>query len=420
MTLDNPLVALVAALAIGLLIGVERGWQWREASEGTRIAGVRTYALLGLFGGIIGILWRDGGVAVFGVALLAVTIILVTAYALHSSHHNDVSITSAVAAILTFVLGSLATLGYPEIAGAGAGATVVLLGLKPELHHWLQRITRDELKALFKLLLISVVLLPILPNQNYGPWGAWNPYEIWLLVVLIAGLSFAGYIAVRLAGPRRGLLATGVFGGLASSTALTLHFARLARGDGAMTPVLASGILFACSTMFVRMLIIISVLNYTLLPHALPPLAAMATVGLIGAFWQAARLRLVDDQLSPLRNPIELGAALGFGALLSVIIVLTAAFEVWFGDAGIRTLAAISGLADVDAIVVSLARFADAEITRHIAVSGIVIAAAANSLSKAVMASAIGGRRLAYRVIPVLGLMAFVGLATLASPFTTN
>lgn len=413
--LEHPLLALMVALAVGLLVGVERGWRRRDAEEGRRVAGVRTYALLGLLGGVIGILWRDAGVAVFGFGLLAVTIVLVVAYALSYAEERDSGITSAVAALLTFVFGAVAGLGHADLAGAGAVAMVILLGLKPELHAWLQRISRDELKALFTLLLISVVLLPVLPDRDFGPWGAWNPREIWLLVVLIAGLSFGGYIAVRLAGPQRGLLATGIFGGLASSTALTLHFSRLARHGSDAVPVLAAGVLFACSTVFLRMIIVIGVVNYTLLPYVLPPFMAMTVVGLLGATWLASRAPGIESGQSPLRNPIELGTALAFGLLLATILLLTAAFEAWFGSAGVLVLAGMSGLADVDAITISLARLAAGETAMSTAVIGIVIAAAANNISKAVLAAMIGGRRLAVSVVPVLLLMTLAGPALLAA-----
>lgn len=413
MNLEAAAPALLAALAIGLLIGVERGWQRREAEEGTRIAGVRTYGLLGLLGGVVGLLWQETGVAAFVVALLAVTVILVTAYALHTTEEGDSGITSAVAGLLTFVLGSLAGLGHPDIAAATAVAMVVLLGLKPELHNWLRRITREELQAAFTLLLLSVVLLPVLPDTAYGPWDAWNPRQIWMLVVLVAGLSFAGYIAVRLVGATRGLLVTGAFGGLASSTALTLNFARLARGRPELQAVLSAGLVLGCTTMFARMAVLLTVINPALLAKITPPLLAMAATGLLGAAILAWRVSATSHRETHLPNPIELKAAFGFGLLLALILLLTAALEAWFGDAGILVLAAISGLADVDAILVSLARLAAADTAADVAVTGMIIAAATNSLSKAALASGIGGRAMAVRVAPVLGAMAITGIAAL-------
>ena len=413
MPFDQPVLALLAGLAIGLLIGIERGWVQREFGEGQRIAGVRTYALLGLLGGMVGVLSLRVGVPVLGVGVVAVTIVIVAAYVMDFRSGGDIGITSAVAALSTFVFAAAAGLGHTEVAGAAAVVMVLLLNLKPELHGWVERISRDELKAVFQLLLLSVVLLPILPDQDYGPWGALNPRTIWWLVVLVAGLSFVGYLAMRLVGAKRGILATGLFGGLASSTALTLHYSRLARRTDQLVPALAGGILLASATMPLRMLLIIAVIEWQLVPDLVLPLLAMGFVGAATAPWLARRSPRADTEgASALGNPVALRPALAFGAMLAIILLLTAAVRAWFGSLGVLAAAAVSGIANVDAITVSLARMGDG---KTVAAAGIVLATATNSLAKAAATRAFGSRALARAAAPALVLTAAGGgLATAA------
>jgi uncharacterized membrane protein (DUF4010 family) len=330
-----------------------------------------------------------------------------------SQDESDVGITSLVAGLLTFVFGALAGFGELAIAGASAVITTILLGYKPMLHQWVSALKGMELRAGLKLLLISVVLLPILPNQGYGPWQALNPYEIWWMVVLIAAISFVGYFAIKIGGAKKGTVFTGLFGGLASSTAVTLHFSRAARADAAMAQMLATGILLACGTMLPRMLLIAAVLNVELLRPLLLPALIMALLIYVPAlfYWQSSR-RTDSDAAATLKNPLEIKTAISFGVLLALVMFLGKALQAWLGEAGVLMLAVASGVADVDAITLSLARMSQDELTVRVAVMGIIIAAAVNSLVKGGMATAIGGRQVGLRVgVPLLS-SAVLGLLT--------
>ncbi|MGD8560023.1 MAG: MgtC/SapB family protein, partial [Gammaproteobacteria bacterium] len=355
---QQTLYYLSAALAIGLLIGVERGWKRREEEEGGRIAGLRTYGLIGLLGGAAALLTEHIGPLAVGLTFLALAGILAAVYVANLRRgREDVGITSLIAALLTFVLGALATMGEVTIAAASAVVATLLLGAKPVLHRWVKVLEGEELKAGIKLLLISVVLLPILPDKGYGPWQALNPYEIWWMVVLIAAISFVGYFAVKIGGPRKGAIFTGLFGGLASSTAVTLHFSRVTRGEPAMAPVLGMGILLACGTMLPRTLLVASVFNAELFVLLLPPALVMALLIYIPAlFYWRTTSRKKTEPVSPLTNPLELKTALSFGLLLTLVMVLGKALKAWVGEAGVLVLAAASGIADVDAITLSLSR----------------------------------------------------------------
>ena len=405
---------LGVSLILGLLIGVERGWKEREQTEGHRVAGVRTYGLIGLLGGATALLARQMGPLLMALMLLAVAGAFTAVYVANLSHdEEDVGITSLVAGLLTFVFGMLAGLGETAIAGAAAVITTLLLGYKPLLHQWVSALEARELQAGLKLLLISVVLLPILPNRGYGPWQALNPYEIWWMVVLIAMISFVGYFAIKLGGTRKGTVFTGLFGGLASSTALTLHFSRAARSEAAMAPMLATGILLACGTMFPRMLLLAGVLNVQLLRPLLAPALIMALLVYAPAlfYWWSMR-RSEAGTAARLSNPLEIKTAVSFGALLAVVMLLGRALQAWLGEAGVLMLATASGVADVDAITLSLARMSQDELAIRVAVTGIVIAGAVNSLVKGGLATVIGGGHVGSRVgVPLLA-SAIAGLTT--------
>lgn len=394
-----------AALAIGLLIGVERGWKGRAAAEGHRVAGVRTFGLIGLLGGALALLSGYLGPLTFGLGFIALAGTLSAAYVVNRLRDGeDVSITGIVAALLTFVFGALAAFGLVALAASAAVVTTLLLSYKPVLHRWVSALEEQELQGGLKLLLISVVLLPILPDRGYGPWQALNPYAIWWMVVLIAALSFVGYFAMKIGGPRRGIAFTSLSAGLASSTALTLHFSRLSREHPSLKPVVAAGILLACTTMFPRMLLVAGALDPSLFRPLALPVAVMSLATAVPAlrYWHA-RSSAAVDATSPMRNPLELRSAIAFGLILAIVMLLGKALEARFGHTGIFALAAASGVADVDAITLSLADMSRENLDPRIAVGGMVIAAAVNSVAKGAIASVVGGREIGFRVgLPLL------------------
>jgi hypothetical protein len=287
---------LAVALAIGLLIGLERGWQTREESDYQRTAGLRTFALTGLLGGICGLMSVVSSPIVLAAGLIAFTGALVVFGYLEATAETNFSATSVVAGILTFVLGAYATLGNETVAVAAAVAMAILLALRETLHSWVRTVTWPEIRSVLVLLAMSFLLLPILPNRPVDPWQVLNPAEIWLLAILIAAVSFAGYVAVRVLGERNGIAVAAVAGGLASSTATTLSFARLAREHPEGVRLLAGGILLSGVTMLVRVVVLAGLLNPALLWPLAGPAAAAAAVLLL---W-AARSSVAEHQ-KPLR-----------------------------------------------------------------------------------------------------------------------
>ncbi|MEJ2479309.1 MAG: MgtC/SapB family protein [Acidihalobacter sp.] len=402
------------ALAQGLLIGLERGWQAREAPDGTRIAGIRTFGLIGLLGGLIGLLGRNLGPATPALGLLGLAVILTVAHRMAYRKSADAGITGLIAALVTYALGLLAVSGAYYLSAASAVVVTLLLGLKPTLHHWIHELEGRTFYAALRLLLISVVILPILPNQGFGPWQALNPYALWWMVVLIAGLSFAGFIAMQLAGPRRGTLYTGLFGGLVSSTAVTLNLSRLSRGTPEQAGLYATGILIACGTMFPRTLIIAGAINPQLGLRLALPLGIMTVVTYLGAALLWHRTPAGAAHPPELQNPLELRQALRFAALLAAILLLAEAIKRTLGDAGLYLLAAVSGITDVDPINLSVARMTHGDLALSVAAIAIVVAAISNTLTKGVLAAAVGHRRLGLRVLGVLFASAALGVLSLA------
>ncbi|HCW91911.1 MAG TPA: hypothetical protein DHU56_17970 [Marinobacter sp.] len=388
-------INLAIALLLGAIIGLERGWDAREQKPGERIAGIRTFALIGLLGGVAALLAEAITPWAFPVLLISVVATGIVAYSQRLDHIRNFSITGLIGMLLTFCYGAIAVAADPVIATACAVVTAIILDNKEEIHGWVQKLQSHELDAGLKLLLISAVMLPILPNEEMGPGGVLNPREIWWMVVMIASISFVGYFAIRVAGTRKGILFTSLFAGLSSSTALTLHFARQSSGNPALTPQYAAGILIACGTMFPRILVYCFVINRELLTHLVWPVLAM-TVLLYGPawyIWKTNRSRSEVSQPELNQNPLDLSAALVFGLLLTGILVLGELATRWLGDAGIYALAAASGVADVDAITLSLARMSGNGLDLNTAVIGIVIAAAVNNLVKSGMAGVIGNRQ---------------------------
>jgi len=412
MIASETVLQLAIALAVGLLIGLERGWHERAAEEGTRVAGVRTFALIGLLGGFAGLLAAETQLAVIGYGFVALAAILVAGHLMAARRKVDIGITSLIAALLTFAFGTAATQGYVTEAAMAAVVTALILGYKSLLHRWVGALEPEELRATLKLLAVSVIVLPLLPNRGFGPWQALNPFEIWWMVVLIAGISFCGYFAMKIAGSGKGAILTGLFAGLASSTALTLHFSRLARSQPASSHVLAAGILIACGTMFPRLLVIAGIVNPEVLHVLVAPALVMAAVVLASAaaLWWLGGDKANASERTQLSNPLELGPAVLFGDLLVLILLAARGLEANFGQAGLLALAGISGLADVDAITLTLAKLSRLDVVVELAGLCIIVAGAVNNLIKAAMTVIIGRGRLGARVAVPLTLAAVAGL----------
>lgn len=400
MILDPLFERLAVALAIGLLIGLERGWKQREEAEGERTAGFRTYMLVTLLGALCAILSGALGAIFLSFAFLAFALAF-TAFAwLEASSEGNFSATGVVAALIAFALGAYTILGNLQIAVAVAVTTTIILALKEPLHRWVRRLTWEEIRAVLILLTMTFLLLPLLPDRTIDPYDSVNPAEIWLLAIIIAALSFVGYVAVRVFGSRHGIALAALAGGLASSTATTATLARLAREHPAASPLLAGGILLSSAVMVGRVIIVAAVVN----PQLLAPLAwPFGGAGLVLLFAAGALLfrhggqeRGHQERGHPdldIKNPFELGMAFRLAALIAVISFLAKVMTETFGATGLNLLAIFSGLADVDAVTLSFARLSHTSLPLASAVLGIGLAVATNTVVKAGMTFSVGTAR---------------------------
>jgi uncharacterized membrane protein (DUF4010 family) len=400
------LLRLAVALAIGLLLGLERGWEGRELHTAQRTAGVRTFAAIGLIGGVAAQVGGEHAIELLAAFAIALGMVLAVGYWRESEVDRDVSLTTSVSALVTYSLGALAGRGELLAASSSAVVLTMILGFRPEIHGLIRKIERTELLATFRLLLISVVMLPVVPNRAYGPWDAFNPYHIWWMVVLVAGISYVGYFATRLMGQERGILATGLFGGLVSSTVVTLNLARESAEGIAKPNLLAAGATIASAIMWPRIMLIVSAIDPALGWSLAWPVAAATVIGLAGAVMLA---HLGREEEKPLAvssgklnasNPLNLGAAIRFALLLTAILGASHAASAWAGTSGLYVVAGISGLADATPISLSAASMNTHHVIAPvIAVGAILIGMIANTVLKSALALTIGGAPMGLRFL---------------------
>jgi uncharacterized membrane protein (DUF4010 family) len=338
-----------AALAVGLLIGIERGWKLRGEKPGTRVAGVRTFTLIGLSGGIAGLIGVHGFGLAAGAIAAASAALIVLGYSRSVMKQHDA--TSAVAALSTLAIGFLAGSGSAGLAVAAGAVTVCLLALREEIHGLLGKLDEEDVKALARFAVIALAVLPFLPDHNFGPYDAWNASKLWWIVILVTGFSFAGYVANRIFGARNGTIATALIGGAYSSTAVTQSLAQRL-GSGRPGGAEAAGIALASAVMYPRVLILVAALATRLtIPFAIiiaPPLVVAWAAG-----WWLYRKAPSCDAPAPPGNPIALLPALTFLVFLALAAVAARWAEARFGQEGIAALLLLMGSLDVDAAIVT-------------------------------------------------------------------
>ena len=411
------------ALAIAVLIGFERSWSERGLADGQRVAGVRTFGLIGLVGAATALLSQRLGGVVLAFGFLAVALVMLFGRYLMFKERKDIGATTVTAGLLTFALGAMAmTFDLGLTVAIGVVATV-LLGIKAELHGAVRRIGHGELLAVFKLLLMILVLLPVLPNRGFGPWDALNPFEIWLMVVLICALSFVGYVGVRVFGRRKGVMLAALAGSLVSSTAVTISLSQLPDHDRSQTRLIGGAIILAWSVMYARTLVVVSIFGLSLLEGLSIPLGMAALTGLLAA---GALLRPAEQAPAQhdfeLRNPFDFWMAFKFAAVLALVMLLAKAMNATVGESGVLVAAGLSGLADVDAATLTVAHMTPGQISFFVGVGSVLLASMTNLLLKAGIAIYNSKRRLLPLVLLGVGSQtlailvgALVALAFLSS-----
>lgn len=390
------------ALLLGALIGIER--EKRNVREGFGIAGLRSFVMFAMVGAIGGYLAHTLQAPwVLVAAIAAVAAIVVAGYlAAAKVRPGELGLTTELAALVTCLLGALSTSGHRELAIAlGVGAAALLAYKKP-LHDMVGRLGWDDVLVGLRLLLALFLVLPLLEDRAVDPWGVINLYKLWLLVLLISGLSLVGYVATRWLGPGRGIAIAALSGGLVSSTAVTLAMAKQSRDQGAHPEPLAGGIALAWAVMFVRVVVLAAVVAPTTFRHLAPPFLAMAAVCGLACAWLLRGSQADPASASVLvKNPFSLLAAGKFALLFAGVQLLLKLGQQHFPQSGILAVAALAGLTDVDAISVAMAeRAATVPTDLGLAVVAIAVASASNTLVKAALAAGLG-RGLARSVLPV-------------------
>jgi uncharacterized membrane protein (DUF4010 family) len=391
--------------------------QTTRSAHGLFVGGIRTFPLVALAGGVAALLARSFGSWIVGVALGALCLMVAIAYYDDVRNNRDRGMTSEVAFVVTFLLGALGL--SPEVLPesrllivAGAGVAVMgLLSMKEALHGWAAKISKDDLYATVKFLVVAVIVLPLLPDKTWDPLQALNPRKIGLMITLIAGIGFAGYLAFRILGAGRGMTLTGLLGGVVSSTAVTLSLSGRAKEHPSLAPACAAGVVLAWTVMFVRLLVVVGIVHQGLAKVLAIPLLAAALAGGVGVLFFYRRLRQASagGEDIKLSNPFKLWSAVKFGALFAAVLVLSKLAVKAFGGAGLVAMGAVAGSTDVDAVALSAARMVGDDLHLKTAALAILVACASNTIVKGAMAWVLGGAEFGKRLLPLAGAMFVLG-----------
>jgi len=400
--------SLGIALLLGLLVGLQREWDKHP------LAGIRTFTLITLLGAISALLAEHFGGWILASSLVAVAASLVTGNLMQERGNEkaEPGQTTEIAALVMFGVGALLIAGYTLPAVVLGGATAVLLHLKNRLHSAIGKLSPDDVRAIFQFTLIALVILPLLPNRTYGPFDVLNPYKIWLMVVLIVAIGMSGYLAYRMLGARGGTILGGLLGGLISSTATTVSYARQSAAHPQARGAAALAIVVASTIVLLRIGIEVAVVSRGLLDVLVPPMIVISLflVGISAVLF--FRMRQADAELPTHTNPSQLKPAMVFGGLYALVLLLIALVDDRYGSEAIYGAAVISGLTDVDALTLSVAELVNQQrVVDDIAWRAIFIGMLSNLAFKAGIAGVLGGRKLFAVVGPVFA--ATIGLGTL-------
>ncbi|GAP62242.1 hypothetical protein ARMA_0665 [Ardenticatena maritima] len=407
------------ALALGALVGLEREYaQQHVAPAPASFAGIRTFPLIALLGALSAFTADLFDMpSFFAVGFGGLAVLVGVSYVRRLGDERGEGITTEVAILLTFLFGGLTYREQGEIASALTVIMTMLLSLRRSLHDLARNLTRDDLLATLQFALITVVILPLLPNRALDPFGVLNPYRIWLLVVFISGLSFGGYVAIKLFGAGRALWLMGLLGGIVSSTATTLTFAGRSHDNPALSPAFASAILLASTVVFPRTLILLALIAPELFWLSLPFLGSLFIVGLLTSFALMFWYRPgKEERQLQLQNPLNLIDAVKFAAMFTAVLFLVDVSETYFGNAGLYITSIIAGFTSTSATVLSLANLASlGNIPASTALIAILLAILSNILSKAFLAASLGARAMRRPVLLGFGIFFIANVIALAS-----
>jgi uncharacterized membrane protein (DUF4010 family) len=380
------------ALAIGFLVGVERGWKQRDDGEGQRVAGIRTFALIGLLGGVCGLLLPAVGATPVAAVALAFGAAFAAFQFRQAVKDSDNSFTSTVAGLLVFALGFYAVVGETVVAAAVAVAGTIVLAFKEGLHTWVRSITWKEMRSALLILAATCIALPLIPEGAVDPWGAVEPRSLWWLTILIASASFAGYVALRALGPRAGLMIGALAGAVVSSTVVTIDLGRRVRASEIDPSSGAAAAAVAAAVSLTRCGAVASLFSSEVAMRLWPVLATSAAV-FLGYAWVLARLvagSVATATYATIKSPLDLWSVAKFGVVLIVLTIVANLVSNGLGSYGLGVFAATAGLVDVDAVTLAVGKLATTGLATETAVGAILIGIVANQMFK-LAAVTVGG-----------------------------
>ncbi len=401
------------ALLIGALLGMEREFI-QQKEDVPDFAGIRTFSLIALLGSVAAFLVMDFGIMPIALSLGGLILLTTTSYlgALLRSG-KETGITTEVAVLLTFLFGVLVMGDQGKVASALAVLTALLLALKGRLHGVIRRMSTEDLRVTLQFALVAVVILPLLPDRAIDPLGLLNPFQVWLMVVLVSGIGFSGYVLMKVLGPSRGINLTGILGGLASSTATTISLSTASRENPSISSHYARAVILASSVMVPRVLLLVIVIYPPLLQMVSIPLGAMLITGLGIVFflqWKSATHENTLERPFKIAHPLKLSTAIKFGLVFAVVLIIIEFAQEFFGSIGVYFASAIAGLTDVDAIALSVSRLAsNAQLDIQVAGLAVVIAALMNTIAKGAIAYFMGSQDLRRTVMRAFSAIFFVG-----------
>jgi uncharacterized membrane protein (DUF4010 family) len=411
-TIDH-LIRFAISVGIGFLIGLERQFSKEINEKENQFAGLRTFTLVSIFGFLSAFLASVFGQWLFGIALICILTLVIASYIQISKISGNRGGTSEITTIITFLLGGMVFQNFILIALTITAVTLMLLAFKPSLHGFVKKLNRNELIAIIQFVIMSALVIPFLPNDNFGPYNLWNLKEIWKMVVLVSGTSLVGYMIAKVLG-NKGTLVAGIVGGLVSSTSVALTFSKRSKNtkQGGASFYYAVGIISACTIMFPRILFEVFIVNRNLAQQLWIPVVIISLAG-FGAAFLSYRINKgkADAEELPIENPLNFGTAIKFAILYAAIQWVVKYCTETFGDNGTYLAGAISGITDVDAITLSMAKMASANDNSMLAINTILLAALSNTIVKFIIALSLGSKELRKPIVIGFASILIAGLA---------
>jgi len=408
-------INFLIAIALGVLVGLEREFALsREKKES--FGGIRTFTLVSILGALVGYLASIYSFWILVAGIVCFAVFAIVFYLTESQITKSLGATTEIASFTVFIIGMLCMSGQLRLAVISAIVVTLFLSLKGPLHTFVHKVSKEDIYSTLKFAIIAFVILPFLPNQVYGPYGVFNPYKIWLIVVLISGISFIGYIAMKTVGAKKGMGLTGFLGGFVSSTAVSMSMSNTSKKITKMVNPFVFAMVIASSTMFFRVLVIIGILNKAILPKLLIPLIAMGVTGAIAALFVWTRKEKVSEKEKDVKisSPFTIKPALKFAVFFIIVLFIAKIGFQYLGSKGMYLTALLSGLADVDALTVSVAELTrTGGITASVGVFSVVIAVIVNTIVKAGIANIFGSSEFKKKINIIFAAIIVVGVISL-------